>query len=261
MPEPDASDDLALLLEAVAQAGPIALGHWKSDPQVWDKDEGAGPVSEGDLAVNASLEHHLRNARPTYGWLSEESDHDPARLSAPRTFIVDPIDGTRAYLDGQSNWAISVAVVENGMPVAAAIAMPAKSNTYAAAVGQGATLNASPIRARQRAGITGATVLTPRITLEPANWPAGVPDIHRHFRPSLAYRMALVAQGRFDAMLTLRDAWEWDIAAGALIVAEAGARVSDRIGAPLVFNSERALTPGVVAGSAEIQAGLLAGLA
>ena len=73
--------------------------------------------------------------------------------------------------------------------------------------------------------------------------------------------MALVAQGRFDAMLTLRDAWEWDIAAGALIVAEAGARVSDRIGAPLVFNSERALTPGVVAGSAEIQAGLLAGLA
>ena len=91
MPEPDASDDLALLLEAVAQAGPIALGHWKSDPQVWDKDEGAGPVSEGDLAVNASLEHHLRNARPTYGWLSEESDHDPARLSAPRTFIVDPI--------------------------------------------------------------------------------------------------------------------------------------------------------------------------
>lgn len=261
MPEPDASDDLALLLEAVAQAGPIALGHWKSDPQVWDKDEGAGPVSEGDLAVNASLEHHLRNARPTYGWLSEESDHDPARLSAPRTFIVDPIDGTRAYLDGQSNWAISVAVVENGMPVAATIAMPAKSNTYAAAVGQGATLNASPIRARQRPDLAGATVLTPRITLEPANWPGGVPDIHRHFRPSLAYRMALVAEGRFDAMLTLRDAWEWDIAAGALIVAEAGARVSDRIGAPLVFNSERALTSGVVAGSAGIQAGLLAGLA
>ena len=257
---PDAAADLALLLEAAAKAAPIALHHWKSDPQVWQKDDGAGPVSEGDLAVNAALETHLRTARPAYGWLSEESEDDPARQTARRTFVIDPIDGTRSYLDGQTNWAISIAVVEAGQPIAAAIAMPAKSNTYAAATGQGATLNGTPIQATPRPTLAGATVLTPRITLEPANWPGGVPDIDRHFRPSLAYRMALVAQGRFDAMITLRDAWEWDIAAGALIVAEAGAQVSDHTGAPLVFNSAGAKTPGVVAGVDGVWRGLLAGL-
>ncbi|NKB26311.1 MAG: 3'(2'),5'-bisphosphate nucleotidase CysQ [Rhodobacteraceae bacterium] len=264
MPGPDrahdAAEDLALLLQAAAAAGPIALGHWKSDPQVWDKDDGAGPVSEGDLAVNAALEDHLRSARPAYGWLSEESEADPNRLSAARTFVIDPIDGTRAYLDGQANWAISLAVVEAGTPIAAAIAMPAKSCTYAAVIGGGATRNAAPIRANMRTDVGGATVLTPRVTLDAANWPGGVPDINRHFRPSLAYRMALVAEGRFDAMITLRDAWEWDIAAGALIAAEAGAEVSDRTGAPLVFNSAGALTPGVVTAANRVHQGLLARL-
>lgn len=253
--------DLALLLAAVEAAAPQALSHWKANPQVWDKPDGAGPVSAADLAVNTVLEQVLRDARPDYGWLSEESDPDPVRSSARRCYVVDPIDGTRAFLDGQENWAISVAVVEDGTPIAGVIAMPAKARTYAAAVGQGATRNGAAIRASEKNTAAGATVLTPKVTLKSENWPGGIPDLNRHFRPSLAYRMALVGEGRFDAMITLRDAWEWDIAAGALIATEAGARVTDRTGVALRFNTARAKNPGVLAAPKGVVQDLLVGLA
>ncbi|MBP8931633.1 MAG: 3'(2'),5'-bisphosphate nucleotidase CysQ, partial [Paracoccus sp.] len=91
-----AADDLILLELAAHAAGQIALRHWRRDPQVWDKADGAGPVTKADLAVNAHLERLLREARPDYGWLSEESPDDPARLAFEHCFIIDPIDGTRA---------------------------------------------------------------------------------------------------------------------------------------------------------------------
>ncbi len=242
------ASDLDLLADAAREAGRIARAFWREDPQVWDKGSD-DPVSEADFAVDTYLKTALLAARPDYGWVSEETEDDPARLSARRVFIVDPIDGTRAFVAGEPTWAHSLAVVEDGLVTAACVYLPVRDKFYTAAKGVGATLNGQPIRASLGDTIPNARVLTPRVTMQEQFWKSGAPGFERHFRPSLAYRLALVGEGRFDAMLTLRPAWEWDIAAGALIVEEAGARVTDRHGASLIFNSPSRQTSGVVAAS------------
>lgn len=238
--------DLALLEMAAREAGEIARRYWREDPQVWDKG-GDDPVSEADFAVDTYLKTTLLAARPDYGWVSEETEDDPARLSARHVFIVDPIDGTRAFVAGEPTWAHSLAVVEHGQVTAACVYLPVRDKLYLAGKGGGATLNGLPIRANLGDSMSDARVLTPKVTMQDRFWKSGPPGFERHFRPSLAYRLALVGEGRFDAMLTLRPAWEWDIAAGALIVEEAGARVTDRHGASLTFNSPARQTAGVVA--------------
>lgn len=238
--------DLALLTEVIAEAGRIAMRFFGASPKVWDKGGEHGPVTEADLAVNAYLKEKLRTARPDYGWLSEETPDDAERLTKQRLFIVDPIDGTRAFIAGETNFAISVAVAEAGEVIAGAVLLPAKNRLYTGEKGGSATRDGAAIRASQRAHLAGAHVLATKANMAPDYWPGGVPDLQRSFRTSLAYRLCLAAEGRYDGMLTFRPTWEWDIAAGALICACAGARVSDRFGAALRFNSPAAQTAGVV---------------
>ena len=252
--------DLDLLIEAARAAGEIAARHFGQGPETWDKGGGHGPVTEADLEIDRMLRAELTAARPDYGWLSEETPDSAARLTAERLFIVDPIDGTRAFIDGQRSFAHSLAVVERGRTIAGAVYLPMRDLLYAAAAGDGATLNGAPISASTRDRLGGADVLAARPQMEPRLWPGGVPPVIRHHRPSLAYRMCLVAEGRFDAMVTLRDSWEWDIAAGSLIVAEAGGAATDRTGTAFAFNSERARQAGVLAGGPVVHAGLLARL-
>ncbi|SNX68926.1 myo-inositol-1(or 4)-monophosphatase [Cereibacter ovatus] len=249
--------DLALLTEAAREAGRIALGFWKNSPQAWDKGAGAGPVTEADLAVNDHLAARLRAARPDYGWLSEESTDTAARLSARRVFIIDPIDGTRAFMAGEDTFAHSLAVAEAGRVIAAAVYLPALDRLYTASVSAPAMRDGQPIRASGRPEAAGATLLATRPTLGESHWPGGVPDVKRSFRTSLAFRLCLVAEGRHDGMLTLREAWEWDIAAGSLIAERAGATVTDRFGQPLGFNAAHPQTAGVIAAPAGVHADLL----
>ena len=136
----DISADLALLVEAAQEAGRIAMRYFKNDPEVWMKG-GTSPVSEADYAVDAFLRETLLDARPDYGWLSEETIDDAARLSARRTFVVDPIDGTRGFLEGNSRWCVSVAVVELGNSLAGVLECPARKETFAAKLGGGAFRN------------------------------------------------------------------------------------------------------------------------
>ncbi|MGA0539638.1 3'(2'),5'-bisphosphate nucleotidase CysQ [Neotabrizicola sp. VNH66] len=252
---------MALLLAAAQAAGPIALRYWRRDPKAWEKEAGAGPVSEADLAVDAALKDHLRAARPDYGWLSEETPDDPARLSHDRVFVVDPIDGTRAFLAGEEAFALSLAVAVAGVVKAAVVHLPARGLTYAAHAGGPATRNGAEIHASARTDLPGADVLTTRATLAPEFWPRGVPDLKRSFRASLAWRLCLAAEGKHDAMLTLRDTWEWDSAAGSLIAERAGCRVTDRHGAALRFNQPVPQAPGVIAAPPDLHAALRAHLA
>jgi myo-inositol-1(or 4)-monophosphatase len=245
------------LIEAIQAAGEVAKGFSGPDAQRWDKADGAGPVTEADLAVNASLTESLRGARPDYGWLSEENEDDAERLTRERVFIVDPIDGTRSFVEGSNTWAISIAVAEAGQVIAAAVLLPRRDRLFAAAIGEGATLNGDRLCVTAPQTVQGASVLAARPNLDARNWPGGVPDVERHYRPSLAYRLALVGQGRFDGMLTLRDSWEWDIAAGSLIVTEAGGRICDRRGASLRFNNAHPALRGVIAATPTVQSGLL----
>jgi myo-inositol-1(or 4)-monophosphatase len=239
--------DLALLTEAARDAGRIALRFWRRDPTVWDKGGEHGPVTEADLAVNDMLKARLLAARPGYGWLSEETPDDTARLGCDSVFIVDPIDGTRAFVAGEETFAHSLAVAHQGRVTAGVVFLPALDRIYVASEASPPLKDGQPIAASTREGLDGAQVLTTKANLVPEKWPGGVPGIERHFRASLAYRLCLAAEGRFDGMLTLREAWEWDIAAGSLIAERAGLAVTDQRGAGLQFNSVAARADGVLA--------------
>ncbi|MEM6825704.1 MAG: 3'(2'),5'-bisphosphate nucleotidase CysQ [Pseudomonadota bacterium] len=246
MPE----SDLELLTAAAQAAGQIASDYAAGENRVWSK--GADdPVSDADLAVNQYLHDFLRAARPSYGWLSEESEDDPSRCAANRVFVVDPIDGTRAFVAGEATWAHSLAVVEHGRPVTAVVYLPMKDKLYSAQRGGGARKNGQRITATRTSEIADATLLASRPALDPKHWHGSPPEVTRVFRPSIAYRICLVAEGRYDGMLTIRETWEWDSAGGALIAAEAGAVVSDGCGAALRFNNPHPTTQGIlVAGAA-----------
>jgi myo-inositol-1(or 4)-monophosphatase len=257
LPELDA--DRALLAEAAQKAGEIALRHFRNAPQVWNKPGDAGPVTEADLEVDAFLRGFLTQARPDYGWLSEETEDDAARLDSDRVFIVDPIDGTRSFIQGENSWSHSLAIADKGQITAGHVYLPVKDLHYTAALGQGATCNGAALQAAQRGTLAGADILATRPNMEAQNW-RSLPQITRHHRPSLAYRLCLVAEGRFDAMLTLRDAWEWDIAAGTLIAAEAGVSVTDRKNVPLIFNRPDPASEGVIAANPALHQEIYAAL-
>ncbi|MFT3973976.1 MAG: 3'(2'),5'-bisphosphate nucleotidase CysQ [Amaricoccus sp.] len=250
--------DAELLASAVREAGALALARVGAPGTVVEKPDGGGPVSEADLAVDRLLRDRLLSARPDYGWLSEETEDSTARLAATRAFVIDPIDGTRAYLAGQPTWAISAAIVEAGEPIAGVVHMPALGKTYAARRGAGATRNGRPIAPSARSELDGAEVLANANQLAPGFWPGGIPSVARQFRPSIAYRLCLVAEGRFDATLTFRPSWEWDVAAGDLIAREAGALVTDGRGQRLAFNRPDPRVAGIIVAPAPLHAALLA---
>ncbi|MEL7131571.1 MAG: 3'(2'),5'-bisphosphate nucleotidase CysQ [Pseudomonadota bacterium] len=249
--------DLPLLMDAARLAGRVATSFVGPTAARWDKPDDAGPVTEADLAVNDALASSLRLARPNYGWLSEETEDDPARLVAETVFIIDPIDGTRSFVEGGRTWAISIAVAHHRRITAAVIYLPRRSKLYAAAAGSGATLNGKPLAATQAEMAPSSTVLAARPAFYDKHWRSGAPTLDRHYRPSLAYRLSLVGEGRFDGMLTLRPSWEWDIAAGALIVSEAGGAITDRTGAPLRFNNPHPTLNGVVAAGPPLHSALV----
>lgn len=254
------ANDLALLIKAARLSGDIAKQYFQQNPDVTDKPDGAGPVTAADLAVNAMLEGFLQAARSNYGWLSEETEDNTARANTKRQFMIDPIDGTRAFIEGSKDWAHSLAITEDGVPVAAAVYLPMHDMMFAAHKDGGATLNDAPIHASDVA-MDGATVLGAKSNFDGRFWKDDtLPPIKRAFRSSLAYRLCLVAQGRFDSMITLRPSWEWDIAAGALIVAEAGGEITDQHGAALQFNNAHPQVPGVLAAGPQLHRDLLARL-
>ncbi len=254
--------DLDLLVRAAEHAGDIACRYTGPTAKRWDKPDGAGPVTEADLAVNAYLEEHLQQARPDYGWLSEETEDTSDRLDRDQVFIIDPIDGTRSFAEGSRTWAHSFAIASKGIVTQAVIYLPQRDLMFTASAGGGAFCNGSALQVSSHHDWTTASVLAPKPNLEPQHWRAAQsPSFQRHFRPSLAYRMATVASGRFDAMMTLRASWEWDIAAGDLLIREAGGYCSDRTGQALRFNSPQAKLNGVLAANQPLHQSLWQALA
>lgn len=249
--------DLVLIKDAILAAGDIAVGFAGQSTKSWEKPGGAGPVTEADLAVNDYLESTLRDARPEYGWLSEESEDTDDRMSRDTVFIIDPIDGTRSFQDGSRTWAHSVAIAYMGQVIAGAVYLPMRDMLYTAARGKGAYLNGSPMHVSATQSLSEAEVLAARPIMEPRYWQDGVPHFNRSHRPSLAYRLGLVGQGRFDAMLTFRPTWEWDVAAGALIVEEAKGTCTDRTGAGLRFNNKVPMLNGMIASGTRLHGQLL----
>ena len=253
--------DLSLLIQAAEAAGDIATQYHGPDTKRWDKPDNAGPVTEADLAVDAYLSETLMGARPDYGWLSEETEDSNDRRKKDRVFIIDPIDGTRSFTEGSRTWAHSLAVAENGIVTAAVVYLPQRDLMFTAASGAGTRCNGKVLEVSSQDSLEQATVLAAKPNLDPIHWQNGqAPRFDRQYRPSLAYRLACVAHGRFDAMLTLRASWEWDIAAGDLLIREANGHSSDRQGIPLRFNNPKPQLDGVVAGNSTLHQELIARL-
>jgi len=247
-------EDLALLETSVREAGKIALQFYGGDYKRWSK-AGGSPVTEADLAVDAFLKDELRRARPDYGWLSEESLDDPARLSARRVFVVDPIDGTVAFMKGRPHFTICAAVVENARPVAGVVLNPATGENFTASLGAGAYLNGNPIHVGGATGIAGCRILGNKQVF--ADWP----PMHIENFSSIAYRVVLVAAARFDAMISLTSKRDWDLAAADIILAEAGGRLVGADGQPLAYNRPSALQGATIAAGHGLIPPLLAELA
>ena len=247
------AEDLALIREAAAEAGAIAMSFFGKSPEVWMKP-GASPVSEADYAVDRFLREHLVAARPDYGWLSEETADSPDRLSARRTFVVDPIDGTRAYIEGLPTWCVSIAVVENGRPLVGVLDCPVKGEIFLALRGGGATRNGSTIAAR---GNTPARLGGPMPMLDTARKSLGTGFETIAYVPSLAYRIAMVASGEIDGTFVKANAQDWDLAAADLILEEAGGALIDISGEPLLYAKAVSRHGVLVAGSEPLLADLL----
>lgn len=229
------TDDLKLMVEAAVEAGQIARARRQGGLEVQSK-AGGSPVTDGDLVVNAFLTERLRQAQPDYGWLSEETADDPARLARARIFVVDPVDGTVAYIKGLPWWTVALAVVEHGEPVAAVVHAPDLDETYTAIRGRGAWLNGEAISASRTERLAGAAILADPALLGRPIWRHPWPELRLERRNSIAYRLALVGAGVFDAAISLGPKWDWDVVAGSLIATEGGAFVSDHGGRPLHFN-------------------------
>jgi myo-inositol-1(or 4)-monophosphatase len=235
-------EDLALLESTVRAAGAIACRYFGSDYRTWRK-EGGSPVTEADIAVNRYLRETLTAARPGYGWLSEESPDDPSRLSRQRVFVVDPIDGTVAFLKGRPHFTICAAVVADGRPACGAVYNPVSEEFYAARTGAGATRNGVPIHVGGRGALEDCHMLGNRDQLTRPPWP----PMRVQNRNSVAYRLALVADGSADASVSLTAKRDWDLAAAEIIACEAGGTVSDAKGHPLIYNKPGAAQPSLVA--------------
>ena len=227
--------DLDLLTGLANEAGKIAMKWFREDPEVWMK-EGNSPVSEADFAVDKFLKEQLLAARPDYGWLSEETDDDLERLRAGRTFVVDPIDGTRGFINGMKQWCISIAVVEDNRPVAGVLECPVLKQTIAASANGGAVLNGKPVIVGGTADAAVIRVTGPR-SLQTAVGDFSDLNMERMpFVPSLAYRLAMMAMGEIDLALARSSAKDWDLAAADLIVHEAGGLLTDLEGDTLRYN-------------------------
>jgi myo-inositol-1(or 4)-monophosphatase len=224
----------ARLAASVREAGALARSMFQTPLKTWLKGE-SSPVSEADIAVDNLLRDHLHAGEPSVGWLSEESADDPARLAARHVWVVDPIDGTRAYLAGLPDWAVSAALVENGRPVAACLYAPVTEEFYMAVTGAGATLNGATIAATTGAALAAARISGPKGLLERLAAVAPpftiMPRVH-----SLALRLARVAQGALDVAITGGNSHDWDLAAADLLVHEAGGALTTFGGDAVTYN-------------------------
>ncbi|MEM1410706.1 MAG: 3'(2'),5'-bisphosphate nucleotidase CysQ [Pseudomonadota bacterium] len=242
MPETDPDRSLSVaeereaLIGAARLAGEVALQFFRQQSlQVWSKTD-RSPVSEADLKANQVLQEALlHGAREDYGWLSEESADDPARLKRDRLIIVDPIDGTRAFIKGDARFTICLAIVEAGCALASVVYAPALEELYAAGRGLGAELNGKPIKVSPAQDLSGTRMVGLKRMFDDPRWPQPWPPMAISYTNSTSLRLANVASGAQDAMIALARKADWDAAPGSLLVEEAGGRATDHLGRPLLF--------------------------
>lgn len=243
-------EDLALLKEVAREAGELSLEWLRRGAKTWDKSAN-NPVTEADIAVNDLIAKRLRGARPEYGWLSEETKDNPLDRTQDKVWVVDPIDGTKAFVKGDTGFCVAIARIDAGQPVAGVVYNPNFDELLHARLHGGAFLNDRPIRVTQTSKVGCRMVGQPDVFARAdagTRWPGM--ELIAPMPNAIAWRLCLVAAGRWDAAVALNPKNDWDLAAAVLLVREAGGIATDRDGKHLVFNQASVLQRGVVAAGA-----------
>ena len=257
--EIDAEALIEPLMQAAREAGDIALGYFRHGERTRANVEhkaGGSPVTEADLLVDNFLEKRLREIVPDAAWLSEEIADSPARLGRNLVLIVDPIDGTRGFSNGDPQWAVSIALAHAGRPIAGIVHAPALEETYTAVRGGGARRNGKTIGVSSRKSLDEATLAGPQGFVASVR-NAGAAIVALPKMASLALRLVFIAAGRIDAGLVGDKSYDWDIAAADLILNEAGGRLTDLDGNEPRYNCETPRHAALVAAPAAFHAELV----
>ncbi|HEY7532771.1 MAG TPA: 3'(2'),5'-bisphosphate nucleotidase CysQ [Nitrospiraceae bacterium] len=237
--------EIAVLTDAIQEAGARARQLAQEGFEVSTKAD-RSPVTTADVEVNRLLHERLSAHFPSDGWLSEESPDGPARLDKTRVWIVDPIDGTKAYINRMPEYCISVALVENGRPVVGAILNPSTSELFTASRGSGLHINGKPVDRVTSGAIPRVVMVTPW-ELRQGRWASFPETVHCRPMFSIAHALALVASDRAQATITLEPENEWDLAAGVLLIEESGGHITDGAAQAFRFNQLKPRFYGVIA--------------
>jgi myo-inositol-1(or 4)-monophosphatase len=242
---------------AAREAGAIVRRYYESEIRVAEKGPD-NPVTKADLEADAHIRSLVSAAFPDDGWLSEETADSAERLGRKRVWVVDPLDGTKEFIQHIPEFCVCIALVEDGRPVVAVEYNPAADRLYSAARGAGTTVNGAPARVSRTPRVPDAVVLASRSEDKRGEWDAFKDRVHVRLTGSVAFKLAELSTGAGDATFTLTPKNEWDICAGTLLVEEAGGRVTGLDGAPLVFNQRKTLRDGMIASNGVLHDGLLA---
>jgi len=241
--------ELNIAKEAAIEAGALIMNYYKADYEIKDKGY-HNPVTTADHAADSKLKEILTQARPDYGWLSEETIDSKERLKKERVWVVDPLDGTKEFIEGVPNFVVSIGLVENGEPVVGVLYNPVTTETFTAAKGYGATLDGKTILCNTKQDVGEMVILNSRSETRRGLWEpfkntfGGLKAVG-----SVAYKLGLTAAGKADIFASLRPKNEWDICAGNCIINEAGGKLIDLYGKSREYNLEKTLIePGLIAG-------------
>ena len=247
VPDGNLRRELTLARKAARAAGDILRGHWRrGDYQIGSKGKD-NPVTEADLEADRSLKRLLHDPFPEYGWLSEETADSEARLKCRRVWIVDPLDGTKEFIQGIPEFCVAVALVEEGHPVLGVTYNPITREMFWSARGMGCHLNTEAVRVTRTRVLRRANVLASRSETARGEWEVFHGRLKVSPTGSVAYKLALVAAGKGDATFTRSPKNEWDIASGAALLAEAGGTMTDIHGTMIRFNQRRVKVAGMIA--------------
>ena len=241
--------ELNIAKDAAIKAGKLILNYYKSDYEIKDKGY-HNPVTTADHAADARIKEILMESRPEYGWLSEETVDSPDRLNKERVWVVDPLDGTKEFIEGVPQFVVSIALVEDGEPIVGVLYNPVTTETFTAAKGEGARLDGVPIRCSTKENVKDMVILNSRSETRRGLWEP-YDGIFRELRAigSVAYKLGLTAAGKADIFASLRPKNEWDICAGNCIINEAGGKLIDLYGSSRKYSLKKTLLePGLIAG-------------
>ena len=246
-------NELKSAIDAAKEAGSIIMQYYKSKYEIRDKSY-HNPVTTADNAADKYLRETLTKAYPGYGWLSEETVDSAERLQNSRAWVVDPLDGTKEFIEGVDHFVVSVGLVENGEPIIGVLYNPASKEIFTASRGNGAFLDGEKINCSSLEKFTEMVILNSRSETRNGLWEPYSNDFkEQRAIGSVAYKLGLTSAAQADIFASLRPKNEWDVCAGHCIIREAGGEMVTLDGKPITYNNEKTLiTPGIIASRKEI---------